>query len=77
LIIYNSAIIFASILHYRCAPADENCPGPKTDPRRHGPVVCHQHAPKDCIKVVLSKGDILLLKASKTGKRADFDLALS
>lgn len=31
----------------------------------------------DCIEVVLPKDDILHLKASKTGKKADFDLALS
>jgi hypothetical protein len=31
----------------------------------------------DCIKVVLPKGDRLPLKASKTGKKADFDLSLS
>lgn len=31
----------------------------------------------DCIKVVLPANDILRLKASKTGKKADFDLSLS
>jgi hypothetical protein len=31
----------------------------------------------DCIKVVLPKDDTLRLKASKTGKKADFDLSLS
>lgn len=31
----------------------------------------------DCIKVVLPKGDLLRLKANKTGKKDDFDLSLS
>lgn len=31
----------------------------------------------DCIKVTMPKGDLLRLKASKTGKKADFDLSLS
>lgn len=31
----------------------------------------------DCIKVTLPPGDVLRLKASKTGKKADFDLSLS
>lgn len=31
----------------------------------------------DCIKVTMPKGDTLRLKASKTGKKADFDLSLS
>jgi hypothetical protein len=31
----------------------------------------------DCIRVTLPKGDTLKLKASKTGKKADFDLSLS
>jgi hypothetical protein len=31
----------------------------------------------DCIKVVMPTGDLLRLKASKTGKKADFDLSLS
>lgn len=31
----------------------------------------------DCIKVVLPKDEVLHLKASKTGKKADFDLSLS
>lgn len=31
----------------------------------------------DCIKVTMPKGDRLLLKASKTGKKADFDFSMS
>jgi hypothetical protein len=31
----------------------------------------------DCRTIVLPRGDLLRLKASKTGKKADFDLALS
>jgi hypothetical protein len=31
----------------------------------------------DCRTVVLPRGDVLRLKASKTGKKADFDMALS